>query len=58
MRSWRWRNPRRLVTKSAGKFGHRPVEAVKSARGNMHSVDALHRRRGIEGEVNRHVAIY
>ena len=41
----------------AGEFEHRPAAAVKSAGGDMHSVDALPRRRGRKVEGYRHVAV-
>ena len=56
-RSRRWRRPRCIVTESASEFGHWPAAAVKSASSNMHGIEARHRRRGVEDEVNRHVAI-
>ena len=34
-----------------------PIAAVKSARGNVHRVEALHHRRGIVVEDNRGVAV-
>ena len=51
-RPWCWQHP---VAERAGEFEYQPVDAVKSASGNVHGIVAQHHRRGVEGEGNAQV---
>jgi len=57
--SCRWGRRRRgcLVSERAREFGYGPIDAVKRASGNMHGIEALHHRRGIEVEHDGHVPV-
>ena len=52
-----WCRGRRLVSERAGEFEHRAADAVKTASGNMHGVEARHYRRGVVVEPDRRIVV-